>query len=96
MSQTYGMESPRDHVAREQRAPVRYVVLIDAGGAAVSRLFLNDRKQVDEFEGGAPEVAQMIQGLRPVRGASGPEWDAALRGHSAAERQAAEVYTLEV
>lgn len=96
MSQTYGIESPRDHIARPQRPPVRYVIVIDSGGAAVTRLLLDTRLQVDEFEGGAPEVSQMIQGLAPVKGANGPEWDAALQGHSELERTAADVYTLEV
>ncbi|WP_065718185.1 hypothetical protein, partial [Acinetobacter baumannii] len=73
-----------------------YVVVIDSGGAAVSRLFLATRHQVDEYDGGVPEVAQMIQGIRPVKGASGPEWALALQGHSMQERQAADVYTLEV
>jgi len=38
----------------------------------------------------------MIRGLAPSRDASGPEWDRALGGHSAAERAAAAVYTLDV
>jgi hypothetical protein len=38
----------------------------------------------------------MTMGLVPVRGAAGPEWDRALGGHSAAERNAAEVYTLDI
>lgn len=96
MSQTYGMEKPKAHVAWAGRAPVRYVVVIDAAGAAVSRLFLASRHQVDEYDGGVPEVAQMIQGVQPVKGADGPEWDAALQGHSMQERLAADVYTLEV
>lgn len=96
MSQTYGIEKPQGHIERPQRPPVRYVVVIDSGGAAVSRLFLATRRQVDEYDGGVPEVAQMIQGIRPLKGASGPEWDLALQGHSMQERQAADVYTLEV
>jgi len=41
-------------------------------------------------------VALMTRGLAPAAGAAGPEWDRALEGHSAAERRAAEVYTLDV
>lgn len=96
MSQTYGIEKPKDHVEWSGRAPVRYVVVIDSGGAAVSRLLLATRHQVDEYDGGVPEVAQMIQGIQPVKGASGPEWDAALQGHSMQERLDADVYTLAV
>lgn len=94
MSQTYGIESHKDYVAETQRQPVRYVVVIEADGAAIARLFLESRQQVDEIDAAVPEVVQMIQGLEPAKGALGAEWDAALRGHSLSERTAAEVYTL--
>lgn len=90
------MESPGKHHAGASRLPVRYVVIIDGGGSAVARLMLETREQVQEFEGGTPEVVQMIQGLVPVKGATGPEWDRALQAHSAQERLAADVYTLPV
>ena len=96
MSQTYGMESPGKHHAGTSRPPVRYVVIIDGGGSAIARLMLETREQVQEFEGGTPEVVQMIQGLVPVKGANDPEWDQALQAHSTQERMAAEVYTLPV
>lgn len=96
MSQTYGMESPGKHHAGASRPPVRFVVIIDGGGSAIARLLLDTREQVQEFEGGTPEVVQMIQGIVPVKGASGPEWDRALQAHSALERKAADVYTLPV
>lgn len=96
MSQTFGIEAPKDHIARPQRMPVRYVVVIDSGGEAITRLFLETRQQVDEFAGGAPEVVQMVQGLTPRKGADGPQWDEALKGHSMPERIAADVYILEV
>jgi hypothetical protein len=38
----------------------------------------------------------MTQGLVPEAGATGPEWDPALEGHTAAERAAAQVYTLDI
>jgi hypothetical protein len=38
----------------------------------------------------------MAAGLVPTRGADSPEWDRALGGHSAAERSAADVYTLDI
>lgn len=96
MSQTYGIESPVGHVAPPPRQAVRYVVVIDAGGAAITRLMLDTREQVAEFDAGTPEVVQMIQGLAAAKVAHRPEWDAALRGHSAEERMAADVYTLDV
>ncbi len=96
MSQTYGIESAKRQSEGLQRKPVRYVIIIDTGGAAIARLFLETHQQVDEFDAGVPEVLQMIQGLVPAKGALGAEWDAALRGHSMAERAAAEVYALTV
>ena len=62
----------------------------------MARLFLETRELVAEFDAGTEEAAQMMAGLVPARGADGPEWDRALEGHSAAERRAAEVYTLDV
>lgn len=88
------MESPGRHHAGASRPPVRYVVLINGGGSAIARLLLETREQVQEFEGGSPEIAQMIQGLVPSKGANGPEWDQALQAHSVLERMAADVYTL--
>lgn len=96
MSQTYGIESAKHYAAEEQRKPVRYVVIIDTGGAAIARLFLETHQQVDEFDAGVPEVLQMIQGIVPTKGAVDAVWDTALRGHSMTERSAAEVYTLTV
>lgn len=96
MSQDFGSESPRAHAHTGHQPPARYLVVIDAGGSTVARLFLDTRVQVAEFDAGTEEVVQMTAGLVPAKGASGAEWDRALKGHSAAERRAAEVYTLEV
>ena len=96
MGQGFGSESPREHQQRLHRKPARYLVLIDAGGSTVARLFLDSREMVAEFDAGTEEVAQMSSGLRPIKGADGPEWDQALMGHSAAERSAAVVYTLDI
>ncbi|MBS0444950.1 MAG: hypothetical protein JSR59_03265 [Proteobacteria bacterium] len=92
----YGIESPAAHKPSPHRAPARYLVLIDAGGSAVARLFIASRALVGEFDAGSEEVAVMTKGLTPALGALGAEWDKALDGHSAAERGAAEVYTLDV
>jgi len=98
MGTTYGSESPKPHVSPPEQPSVRNVVLIF--GAAMdmrlARLFLADRRQVAEFDAGAPEVALMVDGLAPSRSATRPEWDAALQGHSPGERAEAEVYTLDV
>lgn len=95
MSQGFGGESPHAHVQTAHRKPVRYLVLIESGGYAIARLFLDTREQVAEFAAATEEASQMIAGLAPTLGA-GAEWDRALEGHSAAERSAAEVYTLDI
>jgi hypothetical protein len=96
MNQGFGSESPRQHVQAPHRKTTRYLVVIDSGGSAVARLFLATREQVAEFDAGTEEVTQMTQGLVPAMGAGSAEWDPALQGHSAAERSAAAVYTLEI
>ena len=96
MSQNYGTEAPRAHTQTTHRSPARYLVVIDAGGSTVARLFLDTREPAGEFDAGTEEATQMTAGLVPSRGANGPEWDRALEGHSAAQRSAAEVYTLEL
>ena len=96
MSQGFGIEAPGAHSQAPHRQPVRYVVIIEAAGAAVARLFLATREAAGELDASAEDVAQMTHGLMPARGAVGPEWDRALAAHSADERAAAGVYTLEV
>lgn len=94
MSQTYGIPAHGASSSREHREPVRYVVLIDAGGSGVAMLFLASREKVWEFDAGAEEVRSMTAGIMPSVGAAGPEWDQALSGHSMAERNEARVYDL--
>ena len=96
MSQGFGSESPRAHAQTTHRKPARYLVLIEAGGTVVARLFLDTRELVAEFDAGTEEVAQMTSGLVPALSASGPEWDRPLEGHSALERLAAEVFVLDI
>ena len=96
MNHGYGIESPGEHAHTVHRKPARYLVVIDAGGSAVAKLFIDTRELVAEFDAGAEEVALMTRGLQPAKGADGREWDRALEGHSTKERGAAEVYTLEV
>ena len=96
MSQSFGSEAPHAHAHTSHRKPARYLVVIDSGGFVVARLFLDTREQVAEFDAATEEAAQMMAGLLPTQGADGPEWDRALEGHSAAERRAAAVYTLDI
>ncbi|WP_282828909.1 hypothetical protein [Pelomonas sp. V22] len=90
------METPSKHHQTVLRKAARYLVLIDSGGYAVARLFLESREQVAEFDGATEETNSMISGLTATHGASGTEWDKALAGHSAEERAAAEVFELKV
>ena len=94
MDHGYGIDSPGEHHHAPLRKPVRYVVIIEEAGTHVARLFLETREQVGEVDAGAEEVADLLKGHAPARTASEPIWDTALRGNSAAERSAAEVYTL--
>jgi hypothetical protein len=96
MSQGFGSESPRTHAQTSHRKPARFLVVIDSGGTTVARLFLETRELVAEFDAGTEEAAQMTAGRAPTQGADGPEWDRALEGHSAVERRAADVYTLDI
>jgi hypothetical protein len=96
MEQGFGNESPRRHTDHALRKASRYLVLIDSGGSAVAKLFLDTRELVAEFDASTEETALMTRGLSPVTGAEGAEWDKALRGHSANERREATVYTLDV
>ena len=96
MAQVFGNEVPRRHNQTATRDPTRYLVIIESGGVAIARLFADNREQVGEFDASTEEVTVMTRGLAPASGADGPEWDHALSGHSAAERRAARVYTLDV
>lgn len=97
MSQTFGIETPREHSLASHKKPVRYLIVIDSGGSMVARLFLETREMVAEFDAAVEEVTVMTQGLAPdIGGAVGAEWDRALRGHNADERAAAKVYTLAI
>lgn len=78
------------------KTPAKYLVLIDASGGMVARLFDAARVQVTDFDASSEEVAVMLAGLTPEAIGDSPEWQTPLRGHSAAERRAAQVYTLDV
>ena len=90
------MESHGAHRNGTHRPPARYLVIIDAGGEQVARLFDERRTQVAEFDAGTEEVAVMAKGLAPQSGAGAADWDQALASHSAAERAAADIYLLDL
>lgn len=96
MAQVFGNEVPGPHSHTDTRDPTRYLVVIESGGVAIARLFGSNREQVGEFDASTEEVTVMTRGLVPAIGAQGAEWDRALAGHSALERRAARVFTLDV
>jgi hypothetical protein len=96
MSQTYGISAHGHRDETPHRQPVRFVVVIDAGGSGVAMLFLATRTLVAEIDAGAEEISSMISGIMPTVGAHGPEWDAALQGHNLVERSEARVYALDI
>jgi len=96
MSENYGMERPGAHRHTQHQPPARYLIVIDSGAGALARLFAPTRVQVAEFDASSEEVAVMLRGLSPAQGADSAEWDHALGGHTATERHAAAVYTLDL
>ncbi len=96
MAMNYGVSAAAAAPSPPEQEPARYLVLIDAGGPRIARLYLASRVAVAEFDAGAEEVTRMTGTLLPTRSALQPEWDAALAGHSEAERRGADVYTLAV
>lgn len=96
MNDGFGHEVPPRHGQQAHRQVSRYLVVIGSTDGGVARLFLADRTQVGEFDAGTEEIAQMTRNAPATTGASGPEWDRALAGHTAAERAAATVYELDV
>ena len=91
----FGQEKPAPHVDAPHRPPARFMVIIDASGVTVAKLFVESRELVAEFDAGSEEVALMTRGLTASAGADGDEWDKALAGHGPAERRAAKVYRLD-
>ena len=96
MNHGFGHEVPPRHARQVHQQVTRYLVVISSGEVPLVRLCRADHEQVAEFDAGTEEVAVMIQGAEAREGATGPEWDKALAGHSAAERAAATVYVLAV
>jgi hypothetical protein len=93
MSQGLGREVPALHIQTAHREPIKYLVVIPAAEGPIAKLLLASREQTAELDANTEEATSMTNGLTPLVGATGPEWDHALSGHSAAERTAAKVYT---
>ena len=96
MSDSLGDEARGRYAPHVYKKVARFLVVIDAAGEVVARLFDDERRALAEFDASSEEVAMMTKGLDPDEGAAGPEWDAALGGHNPQERRAAQVYTLDV
>ena len=96
MSDSLGDEAKGRYAPHVYKKVARYLVVIDAAGQVVARLFDDQRRPLAEFDASSEEVALMTKGLDPAKGAAGPEWNGGLDGHNADERRAAEVYTLDV
>ena len=77
-------------------APVKFLILIDAGDARVARLFNATRGHVIDMDASTEDVLATIQGVGCSLTGAAPEWDDALAGHSADERAQAQVFTLPV
>jgi hypothetical protein len=96
MSDGFGIELPRGHGNTSPRSHTRYLVVIDAGGAMVARLFLDSLEQVAEIDAGTEEVGQMTMHRQATGDASDPRWDRALGGAVARQRAQARVYVLDI
>lgn len=77
-------------------SPVKFLIVIDAGGAMVARLFDANRVHVIDMDASTQDVADTVEGIAPVHSGTDAMWDTALAGHTAAERAQAQVYTLAV
>jgi hypothetical protein len=72
MSEGFGIEIPGVHRLAAHRKPARYLIVIDAAGSTIARLFLDTRELVGEFDAGTEEVAQMTKGSRRSSARSAP------------------------
>jgi hypothetical protein len=77
------------------RKPARTLILIEQDGNELARLYDDDFVLVEEFDASSEEVAVMVSGLKS-RDASDAAYDKILRGHNAAERSRARVFSLDV
>jgi hypothetical protein len=76
--------------------PVRYLVLIESAGTPVARMFDADHTHILDIDATSEEVVDMTGGRVPEHNAGDAQWDAILQGHTAQERQAAQIFTLDI
>ena len=95
MSQNYGSEVPKPHVAAVLRKVSKYLIVIPAADGPIAKLLDTGREQLAELDANTEEVTTMLWGLAPVMGAAGSDWDKPLSGHSAEERASTAIYTLD-
>ena len=75
-------------------APVKYLILIEAGDGMVARLFDANRVHLSDIDASSEEVAAMTTGLEPTHAGTEEVWSRALVGHNAEQRAAAQVFAL--
>ena len=76
--------------------PVRYLVLIESGGAPIARLFDADQAHILDIDATSEEVTDMTAGHTPAHDGTENKWDKPLQGHTLQERQAAQIFTLDI
>lgn len=76
--------------------PAKYLVLIEAAGAPTARLFDADRAHILDIDATSEEVTDMTAGHTPQHDGAQSTWDKPLQGHSPQERQAAQIFTLDI
>jgi hypothetical protein len=79
-----------------QSEPVKFLVLIEAGDGMVARFFDADHRHMSDIDAASEEVAVMTRGLVPEHAGNDASWRQPLSSHTAEERAAAQIYTLEL
>ena len=76
--------------------PVKYLVLIDAAGSPVARLFDADQAHILDIDATSEEVVDMTGGHTPEYNGADARWDKTLQGHTSQERETAQIFTLDI
>jgi len=79
-----------------QSKPVKFLVLIEAGDGMVARFFDANHVHMSDIDASSEEVAVMTRGLLPEHAGNDGPWRQVLSSHNAEERDAAQIYTLEL
>ncbi len=78
------------------KTPAKYLVLIEADGTVLAKLYDAQRAHVADVDATSEEVGVMTRGLTPEAGANAAPWAQILSGHGTRERAEARIYTLDV